>query len=66
MVKHQELKHPHKKVTFEFGLTKKFKDPLSRQADEGLRISKQTKSTTILNSKSEFNHPPIGRIKISK
>ena len=47
-------------------LSNKFKDPLTQQADEGLRISKQTKSTTILNSKSEFNHPPIGRIKIAK
>ena len=66
MVKHQELKHPGKKVTFEFGITKKFKDPLTRQAEEGLRISKHSTSKTILNSKSEFNHPPIGRIKISK
>ena len=66
MVKHQELKHPGKKVTFEFGLTRKFKDPLTRQAEEGLRISRHTKSSTILNSKSEFNHPPIGEIKVPK
>ena len=66
MVKHQELKHPGKKVTFEFGLTKKFKDPLTRQAEEGFRISRHTKSSTIFNSKSEFIHPPIGRIKVTK
>ena len=42
--KDQELVHPGKEVTFEFGITKKFKDPLTRQAEEGLRISKHSTS----------------------
>ena len=42
MVKHVALQHPAeaKQVRFEFGLTRKFRDPLTRQADEGLRICK--------------------------
>ena len=68
MVKHVALKHPTeaKQVKFEFGLTRKFKDPLTRQADEGLRIYKTPNSATILNSKAEFNHPKLARVGIIK
>ena len=68
MVKHIALKHPTeaKQVKFEFGLTRKFKDLLTRQADEGLRIYKTPNSATILNSKAEFNHPKLARVGIIK
>ena len=68
MVKHIAIHHPDdaEKVRFEFGMTKKFKDPLTRQADEGLRIYKTPKSATILNSKAEFNHPKLSRVGIIK
>ena len=46
-------------------ITKKFKDPLSRQANEGVRISNRRK-IELMNSKTEFNHPPIARITVEK
>ena len=46
-------------------ITNKFRDPLSRQANEAVRISKRPKSE-ILNSKTEFNHPPIARVTIER
>jgi hypothetical protein len=41
------------------------KDPLSRQANEGVSISNRRK-TELMNSKNEFNHPPIARIRVEK
>jgi hypothetical protein len=46
-------------------ITGTFKDALSRQADEAVRI-KSRSNTELLNSKSEFNHPPIARIVVEK
>ena len=68
MYKHLMDKHTDnmKNVKFEFGLTGKFRDPLTRQAEEGLRIARQSKNLAILNTKSEFNHPPIARVKVSR
>ena len=44
-------------------ITKRFKDPLTRQGNEAVRISNRAKNS---NSKTEFNHPPISRITIEK
>ena len=68
LTKHLTDKHTNnkKQVRFEFALTGKFRDPLTRQADEGLRIASQSKKLAVLNSKSEFNHPPIARVKVVK
>ena len=67
LVKHKQTDHPaEKKVTFGFQILKKFKDPLTRQAEEGIRIFNQDPNVKILNSKSEFNHPPMSRIRIQK
>ena len=44
-------------------IIKKFKDPLTRQANEAVRINNR-KNDEILNSKSEFNHPPVARITV--
>ena len=44
-------------------IMKKFRDPLTRQSNEAVRISQRRKDE-ILNSKSEFNHPPIARITV--
>ena len=46
-------------------ITKKFKDPLTRQANEAVRINNRGKSE-LLNSKSEFNHPPTVRISVER
>ena len=42
-----------------------FKDGLTRQANEAIPI-KNCKPEEILNSKSEFNHPPITRIVVDR
>ena len=65
LYKHLVLKHPSQNAKFRVEILKKFMDPLSRQVDEGIRIVKVNPSL-ILNSKSEFNHPPITRIKIDR
>ena len=41
-------------------MTENFKDPLSRQVDEMVRMTNFR--GTLLNSKSEWNAPPIIRI----
>ena len=66
MVKHVALQHPAeaKQVRFDFGLTKKFKNPLTRQEDEGLMIYKTPNTATILNSNAELNHPKLARVGI--
>ena len=48
-------------------ITRKFKDPLTRQANEAVRIkSRSTNAGELLNSKSEFNHPPLARVVVEK
>ena len=42
-----------------------FKDALTRQCNEAVRIN-QRKPETLLNSKSEMNHPPVARITVEK
>ena len=49
---------------FKIDVNQIFKDPLSRQAREEVRISNPADSAKIFNSKSEFNHPRLARIKI--
>ena len=68
LVKHSKEDHAEatKKVRFEFKIEKKFPDPLTRQAEEGLVIRDRAKLGKILNSKSEFHHPPISRVAIKK
>ena len=46
-------------------ITKKFKDALSRQANEAVRIFNRSGSE-LLNSKAEFNHPPLARVVVEK
>ena len=42
-----------------------FKDALTRQCNEAVRIN-QRQPKTLLNSKSEMNHPPVARITVEK
>ena len=46
-------------------ITRKFTHPLTRQANEAVRISSRAKGE-LLNSKTEFNHPPINRVTFEK
>ena len=65
MYKHKQNEHGGEDIKIGMEITKQFCDPLTRQADEAVRISKRTKSE-ILNSKNEFNHPPIARITVER
>ena len=57
--------HNNEHVKFKMEITGTFKDALSRQANEGVRISSRP-AHELLNSKSEFNHPPTARIIVEK
>ena len=59
--KHQNLHHPSEQPKFEFKITKVFSDPLTRQANEAVRIS-NVLPESLINGKSEFHHPPINRV----
>ena len=63
--KHKQNEHKDEEMKIKMEITKKFKDPLTRQANESVRISNRSKSE-LLNSKSEFNHPPTARIVVER
>ena len=67
LAKHNLVSHTDdkKKVRFNMKITKVFKDPLTRQANEGVKIFRSANEASVLNSKSEFNHPPTNRVTIS-
>ena len=56
LFKHKLTDHKDETVKFKMEITRKFKDSLSRQVNEAVRIFSRP-STESLNSKSEFNHP---------
>ena len=61
LYKHQIGDHKNETAKFEMEITQKFKDALTRQANEAIRIGARPEHK-LLNSKSEFNHPPLARI----
>ena len=65
LFKHKENEHKNEEMRISMRITKRFKDPLSRQGNEAVRISSRNK-TDLLNSKSEFHHPPITRVTVEK
>ena len=65
LYKHKQLEHADEDVEYSMEITGVFKDALTRQADEAVRIFSR-KNDELLNSKSEFNHPPIARIVVEK
>ena len=66
LYKQKILEHPEEEnVSFKMEITGLFKDALTRQANEAVRI-KNCKKSEILNSKSQFNHPPITRIIVDR
>ena len=65
LYKHKVSDHPHEEVKFKMEITQKFKDALTRQANEAVRIYSRPGHET-LNSKSEFNHPPLARVVVEK
>ena len=65
LYKHKLTEHPNEEVKFKFEVTDRFKDALTRQANEALRIASR-KNTELLNSKSEFNHLLTARKMVEK
>ena len=65
LYKHKISDHPHENVKFKMEITSKFTDALTRQANEAVRIFSRPSHET-LNSKSEFNHPPLNRVVVEK
>ena len=63
MVKHNSTMHPNAKPLFGIKILGAFKDPLSRQAEEGVRIY-SANPNKIMNSKTEFHHPALKRISL--
>ena len=57
MYEHQRYKHEGEQALFKRSVLRSYKDCLSRQAAEGVFISKM--EGEILNSKSEFHQPSI-------
>ena len=65
MYKHKQNEHNGEEIKYRMEITKRFRDPLTRQANEAVRISSRNKNE-ILNSKNEFNHPQIARITVER
>ena len=65
LYKHKLLEHKMEEPKFLMEITGVFQDALSRQANEAIRITSRP-STELMNSKNEFNHPPIARIVVEK
>ena len=65
LYKHQIVEHGGNEAKCQMEITVVFSDALSRQADEAVRISSR-KNKELMNSKTEFNHPPIARVVIEK
>ena len=57
--------HDLENVKFKMEITGLFRDALTRQADEAVRI-KNCEKSELLNSKSQFNNAPISRIVIDR
>ena len=65
LYKHKMLEHINEDVEYGLEITGMYRDALTRQANESVRIYNRNESE-ILNSKSEFNHPPTARVMIEK
>ena len=59
LLDHADLEEPPK---FKFRLIKSFKDPMSRQLAEAVRI--ELRGSDILNSKAEFNRSRVPRLRV--
>ena len=59
------MEHANEDVDYSMEITGVFKDALTRQTDEAVRIFSR-KNGELLNSKSEFNYPAVARIVVEK
>ena len=63
LMKHVEIHHPNEVPQFEIKPTGFFKDPLTRQINEGVRINNSKSDPGhLINSKSEFRQGQVPRV----
>ena len=65
LFKHKLAENENEDVKFRMEITSRFKDALTRQANEAVRIFSRP-DKELLNSKSEFNHPPLARVVVDR
>ena len=65
LFKHKLAAHENENVRFKMEITRQFKDAITRQANEAVCIHDRP-SQELLNSKSEFNHPPMARVVVNR
>ena len=65
LYKHILSEHNGQEVKFQMEITGRFKDAISRQANEAVRIYSRP-GGELLKSKLEFNHPPMARVVLEK
>ena len=65
LFKHISSNHQNEDVKFKLEITGRFRDALSRQSNEAVRIHNRS-NAELLNSKSEFNHPPLARVVVQR
>ena len=65
LFKHKESDHPSETMKMKMVITGTFQDALTRQCNEAVRIHRRS-AHTLLNSKSEMNHPKVARITVEK
>ena len=64
LFKHKQREHTNEDMNVNIKITQRFKDLLSRQSNEAVRISNRSNIGEIINSKTDFNQPQIARIKL--
>ena len=62
LYKHKMMDHPNEDAKFEMHFLKKFKEPITRLPNEGVRNTR--KQSEPLNNKSEFHQPATVRLQI--
>merc|ERR1712197_133134 len=65
MANHMSEKHNGEPAEFKIVVMDKFKDAMSRQLSEALKIKNQAGKSEILNSKAEYHQPQIVRLRKS-
>ena len=64
LLKHAQVHHGRRlDVSFSMRIVGSFRDPLTRQVNEGVRINRST-AEVVLNSKSEWHGPATARLTI--
>ena len=66
--KHKLIEHVDEGMKIKMEILQPYKDTLTCQANEAVRIKNRStdKIKESLNSKSQFNHPPITRLTVQK